>query len=339
MRMANTIPASSAKHLRIRVRGCGVIGLSIALELHARGFAVALSGIAQAAHSATRSGAGMLAVDDPANPAALHRLAVYSRALYPQYLDRLETLSGLRVPLQTNRTIEHRDDGSQHELNEASIDPRMLHDALLAAANRCGIEHADHRTEAELTIIATGAWSAQSSHAAVSPAKGQMLRVALPPALATLDSVHRSRKVYIVPRTHGPQTGTALIGATVEDAGFDTTTHAADLQRLRAFAAQLLPALADDRQAPQLEAWAGLRPRTPDDLPLLGATADAHTLMATGHFRNGILLAPATAQIIADLCQGKRPGVDIGTFSPERFAFALRRLPNECDDTATAHLL
>jgi len=148
-----------------------------------------------------------------------------------------------------------------------------------------------------------------------------MLRVQLPPGLQGLREVHRSDEIYIVPRTLGPQAGTALIGATIEDAGFDTSTHPRDLTHLRALAANLLPALADESSAPQLEAWAGLRPHTPDRLPLLGPVEPgSRHFLATGHYRNGILLAPATAVILADLIEAKPSNLDLTSFSPSRFA-------------------
>jgi glycine oxidase len=145
-----------------------------------------------------------------------------------------------------------------------------------------------------------------------------MLRVALPPSLRDLREVHRSEHIYIVPRTQGPQAGSALIGATVEDAGFDKTVYDADLKQLRAQAAEFLPALASEADAPTLEAWAGLRPATPDSLPILGNIEGA--ILATGHFRNGILLAPATAVIVADLIEGKQPATNISAFAPQRFS-------------------
>jgi glycine oxidase len=129
-----------------------------------------------------------------------------------------------------------------------------------------------------------------------------------------------------VPRTQGAQAGTALIGATVEDAGYDTHTRAHDLTHLRTLAAELVPALGSEARSPQIEAWAGIRPATADSLPLLGAHEpelrshdNARELLATGHFRNGILLAPATAVVMADLLEGKQPSIDLRPFSPGRF--------------------
>jgi glycine oxidase len=144
-----------------------------------------------------------------------------------------------------------------------------------------------------------------------------MLAVSLPPSLP-LRVVVRTPNIYIVPRTSGPSSGRAIIGATVEDAGFDKTLHPADIAHLRSLAAALLPPLAD---APQLEAWAGLRPATPDGLPLLGAlpTLPNH-FIASGHYRDGILLAPATAHVMAQLLSGEAPAVDLAPFSPARTA-------------------
>jgi len=143
-----------------------------------------------------------------------------------------------------------------------------------------------------------------------------MLRVRLP---FPLNVVHRSERVYIVPRTLGPQAGTALIGATVEDAGFDTSVRSEDLNALRALAAELLPEFASASAAPLVEAWAGLRPTTLDGLPIVGACMQRGRFVATGHYRNGILQAPGTAVIMADLLEGKSPAIDTSALSPLRF--------------------
>ncbi len=102
----------------------------------------------------------------------------------------------------------------------------------------------------------------------------------------------------------------------MEDAGFDVSTHAQDLAGLRAWGAELVPELGPAGEAPMVEAWAGLRPMTPDQLPMLGRYRGS--MVATGHFRNGILLAPATAKAIADLMEGKEPAVDLSVFEPGR---------------------
>jgi Glycine/D-amino acid oxidases (deaminating) len=97
---------------------------------------------------------------------------------------------------------------------------------------------------------------------------------------------------------------------------FDKTVRPSDIAHLRSLAASLLPALAE---APQLETWAGLRPATTDGLPFLGALPDRpHQFVAAGHYRNGILLAPATAHVMAQLLIGETPSIDLISFSPTR---------------------
>jgi glycine oxidase len=128
-----------------------------------------------------------------------------------------------------------------------------------------------------------------------------------------LRHIVRAPGVYLVPRSDGR----LLIGATVEDAGFDKRVVPETIQRLHEAAIAILPALAG---AKLLEAWAGLRPATPDRLPILGPTSLPGYFVATGHFRDGILLAPITARIMADLIAGATPAFDLTPFTPDRFA-------------------
>lgn len=223
-------------------------------------------------------------------------------------------------------------------IEEHSLDPRQLATSLIAAVrstsidlhtqthvlSACSIgESVEVHTSAGILHAAqfvdcTGSWAAASSplpHLNVAPRKGQMLAVSLPPSLV-LRSVVRTSSVYIVPRAAGPDTTRTIIGATIEDAGFDKTVHAHDIAHLRDIAASLLPEIA---YAPQLEAWAGLRPATPDGLPLLGPIpGQPNRFLATGHYRNGILLAPATAYVMAQLLTGERTSVDLTAYSPAR---------------------
>ncbi|MBB5064134.1 FAD-binding oxidoreductase [Granulicella mallensis] len=324
---ANSLPSPD-----ILIAGAGIIGLSLALELHFRGAQVTVLERSTALQHASTAAAGMLAVDDPHNPPALLPLSQLSRSLYPAFLQRIESLSGLAVPFQTDTTIQYMPDGSTQRLVEHSLDPRQLAPALLEAVRATSIDLREHTELLSITethqsllrvesngelspaklIHTQGAWARLQ----VRPVKGQMLRVQLPATLP-LREVHRTEHIYIVPRTQGPQAGTALIGATLEDAGFDTALHPESLDHLRSLAAQLLPSLADEATAPQVEAWAGLRPATTDSLPIL----DAHTpcqFLAIGHFRNGILLAPATAAVMADLIEGKSPAIDLAPFAASR---------------------
>jgi glycine oxidase len=350
----------------ICIAGAGIMGLSLALELHNRGARVTVLDRGEPLAEASSAAAGMLAAYDPDNPPQLLPLSELSLSLYPEFLDRLFDLSGLLVRLHTSTTLQalpagHElfgqqlpilapevlsllvpglEPGSQRFLllSEHSLNPRELAEALLAAVRATDIEL---RTQTPIRLIrsdsggvqihtpknalgagrfvdCTGAWSAASTlpaHLRISPRKGQMLAVALPPA-SPLHVVLRTPDIYIVPRTTEAAGIRAIIGATVEDDGFDKTVHPTDIARLRAHAARLFPPIAE---APELETWAGLRPSTPDNLPLLGPIPGLENqFLATGHYRNGILLAPATARVMAELIAGQRTSVDLAPFSPFR---------------------
>jgi glycine oxidase len=337
----------------ICIAGAGIIGLSLALELDRRGAAVAVMERDTALSHASTAAAGMLAVYDPAMHTALKALAGLSVALYPGFLAEIAARCSVEVPFQTSRTLQAHPGHSGTlppqmvaqlrrgrqpfaVLEEWSLDPRQLAPALLAAVRQSSIRLVEGTAvrrvretrggveietgggvlDAGRLVSTLGAWSAGVS---VRPRKGQMLSVRLPVGLG-LRQVVRTSEVYIVPRTLGPRAGTAVIGATIEDAGFDITTHNADLARLRALAGELLPELADERLCPTVDRWAGLRPATPDGLPLLGALPGAaNRYEATGHYRDGILLAPATARVMAELLSGEGPSVDLAAFSPARF--------------------
>src|SRR5262249_47355595 len=131
--------------------------------------------------------------------------------------------------------------------------------------------------------------SGVAHYAPVQPAKGQMLALRAPHV--KIDRVLWSDKAYLVPRNDGR----ILAGATVEYVGFDKTTTAGAIQKVLADSIEIAPGLA---QAAIEEIWAGLRPDSPDHLPILGSTDIENLLIATGHFRSGILLAPITAQLM-----------------------------------------
>ncbi len=220
-------------------------------------------------------------------------------------------------------------------LEEMTVDPRALAAACLKAGLHRGVEVASgspvtgvdcqqgrvtgvrttHTTyHAPAVVNCCGAWAGQIGgiHVPTRPVKGQMLSVA-PAQRNLIHHVVRMQDVYLVPRSDGR----ILIGATVEEAGFDKRVDADAIQALDHAAVALVPALA---QARRLEAWAGLRPGTPDDLPILGSTSLPGYFVATGHFRNGILLAPVTAQVMAEVVRGVTPSFDLTSFSAARFA-------------------
>jgi glycine oxidase len=219
-------------------------------------------------------------------------------------------------------------------LKERSVDPRALTAAAWKAAKHREI---DFSSGDEVTAVAVvdgrvtgvktiktvfhaakvvncaGAWAGQIAPYAfpTRPVKGQMLCLAMP-SRTFLKHVVRAPEVYLIPRSDGR----LLVGATVEEAGFDKRTDVDTMQRLRRAALALVPKLRDARI---LENWAGLRPGTPDALPILGATATPGYYVATGHFRDGILLAPITAEVMAAVIEGRAPQYDLSAFSAERF--------------------
>ncbi len=162
-------------------------------------------------------------------------------------------------------------------------------------------------------VNCAGAWSGKiGPHAfPIRPVKGQMLCLAMP-SRNLLKQVIRSPQAYLIPRSDGR----LLVGATVEEAGFDKRVDLATIQGLHKAALALVPKLAD---AHILENWAGLRPGTPDALPILGQTQTPGYYVATGHFRDGILLSPITAEVMAAVIEGRDPEFDLTPFSPTRF--------------------
>jgi glycine oxidase len=221
---------------------------------------------------------------------------------------------------------------------EASIDNRALTAAVLEAAQRSGAQFfpgssvnaiwregrvcrglvlQNENVEAKWTIIAAGCFSGTiegaAAYAPVRPAKGQM--AALRSDEVEIERVLWSEKIYLVPRNDGR----ILAGATVEYAGFDKRVTAGGIQKILLAAIELAPGLKNARIE---ETWAGLRPDSADHLPILGPTDLAGLLMATGHFRSGILLTPITARLTREWITEQRVRVDWDRFSPLRFQAA-----------------
>jgi glycine oxidase len=222
--------------------------------------------------------------------------------------------------------------------DEASIDNRALTKAVLRAAEesgaqifadhevaaiwreagRCaGLKLRDQNVPAKWTIIAAGCFSANidgvAAYAPVRPAKGQM--VSLRADELKIERVLWSEKVYVVPRNDGR----ILAGATVEYVGFDRHVTAGAVQKVLSAAIELAPGLANARIE---ETWAGLRPDSPDHLPILGPTDLDGVLIATGHFRSGVLLTPITARLLREWITEQRVSVDWDRLNPMRFAAA-----------------
>ena len=179
-----------------------------------------------------------------------------------------------------------------------------------------GIHHGD------AYVLAAGAWTSRidglppGTMPPVIPVKGEM--IALTPGLGTTLPRHVvwGNEVYLVPRH-----GRLFVGATVSHSGYDTSLTDEAASWLRSRAAGLMPALAGWEQA---EHWAGLRPGSPDDLPILGETAIPGLFVAGGQYRNGILLAPAIAEALRSLILERKSSLDISAFDPLRFASPIR---------------
>lgn len=242
-----------------------------------------------------RLGAAELSSLEPAlaapNTAVLHR--------GDGYVDNLTLLGALREALRCEWSIDF-------------IDGR----GALVAPSRdvCSVRTEDGRiVEGRHIVIAAGAWSALVAglprHVLVEPVRGQMLLLDGCP----LTHAVSSPDAYLVPR--GDQT---LVGSTLEHVGFDNRTTAAARDHLRSAAIAAVPELGRSNVR---RSWAGLRPMTPDGLPILGRDPDVPSIVyACGHGKNGILLAPLTAECIAAIIGGSRPPQDLAPYAIERFA-------------------
>ena len=224
--------------------------------------------------------------------------------------------------------------------DEGTVEPRALTSAVIAAAqhrdveirgdcavaelicerSRCtGFVAGGERISAGHVVVAAGCFSGQLTRgsdllgrlAPTRPVRGQML--ALRPRGVSLRRVLRSERGYLVPRRDGRM----VAGSTSEEAGFQKSVTPEGVRKIFDAALDLFPGLAD---AELVETWSGLRPGTPDDLPILGPTDVEGLLIATGHYRNGILLAPVTAKLTRDWIIDGQTRLDATAFSPLRFS-------------------
>jgi glycine oxidase len=176
-----------------------------------------------------------------------------------------------------------------------------------------GVRTAETIISAPVVVLAAGAWTSKLLPSLeITPVRGQMLCFQSAPA--TLRHVVYTARGYLVPR----RDGRLLTGSTTEHAGFDKDLTLKGLQAVTRNALEIAPALSD---LPLREAWAGLRPRAADGLPVIGADAKIAGLFhATGHYRNGILLAPLTGELLAETIVNQEAAPLLAAFSPARFA-------------------
>ncbi|MEG4319666.1 MULTISPECIES: glycine oxidase ThiO [unclassified Microcoleus] len=191
---------------------------------------------------------------------------------------------------------------------------------IISYKNRVfGVETTAGKLQADRYVLAAGPWCEKLLNIPVFPRKGQMLSVCVPENLGViqpLQTVLFGTGIYIVPR----QDGRIIIGATSENVDFTPGNTPAGIQSLLAGAIKLYPEL---QNYPILEFWWGFRPATTDELPILGASAWDNLILATGHYRNGILLAPVTAKLLADLMLEQKLDPLLAAFHYSRFAPAV----------------
>jgi glycine/D-amino acid oxidase-like deaminating enzyme len=261
--------------MHVVVIGGGAIGLSVAWHLlpHAR---ITVVDVPKPG-AASPASAGMLApFAEAKTPGPLLDLGVASLRMWPAFA------AELGVTLHGPGTL-HLADGTFLP-DEKNVDPREL---LAALRPQLHIVH--EPVEGDVTVIAKGAWSEPWSF----PVRGQLIALRSDAVETTI----YAPGVYLIPRN-----GQVIVGSTEEHVGFELGTPAA--AELHAKAAALVPAL---RDAEVVDAWCGFRPGSKDGLPYIGRI-DERTYVATGHFRNGILLAPITGALLAELIvTGKTP--------------------------------
>jgi glycine oxidase len=213
------------------------------------------------------------------------------------------------------------------------VDPRRLVDALVEGCRRRGVSWrrervtalrrhevvlaGDERERTDAVVVAAGCWSGTIEGlapdvVAVRPVKGQILRLRGPAGQSLAGHNIRGLDAYLVPRSDGE----VVVGATVEERGFDTTVTGGAVHDLLRAALELLP---DVGELALVETSAGLRPGTPDNAPLIGLSGIDSVVLATGHYRNGILLAPVTADTVVELVATGQTPEAIAAFCPRRF--------------------
>lgn len=251
--------------------------------------------------------------------------------------------------------------GSVLAEGDGVVDPRALSVALVEALSRMGVplnfstevsslvfedsgargerrvsgvHLSDGREISASTVIAAGgaesgrsAWLPGADRPPVRPVKGQVVELRGDPSDPACGRILASERVYLVPRTDGR----LIIGATVEEMGYDTAVTAGGIHELLREAYRLLPDIAEMEF---IEVTAGLRPGTPDNLPVVGPASTPGLILATGHYRNGILLAPVTAAAVADLVEsGAGPGESatgpMSAATPSRFPSDGESAPSE----------
>jgi glycine oxidase len=322
--------------MRVEIAGAGIIGLSIAWRLAQAGFDVTVRDAGLAASQSSWAGAGMLAPGGAfQSESRWTRLAIESLAIYPAFVEELTAATGLEIDFRVTGALELAFDAAEKEAlerprpagiaveeiaassvrffapvpragvlaarwfpDEAVVDPRHVCAALLAACRALGVEIRENEPVTECrgpAVIAAGAWSTRiaglESAPRAFPVKGHLLgyrckEESLPPIV-------RHGHHYALQRA----SGFTIFGSDHAHDVWDLSPDPDAVQTLAAAAAALLPGLLD---RPPDEVWTGLRPASGTGEPVVERLPGQDVWLAYGHFRNGILLAPITARLVAD---------------------------------------
>jgi glycine oxidase len=232
-----------------------------------------------------------------------------------------ELRAALRFPLDVqveNRRLVAALSASVEKHGVRVLTETNVHSLIIERETIKGVETSRGAVHAPVVVVAAGAWTSflaspdkAAPHISIEPVRGQILCFETNARLAR--HVIYSPRGYIVPRLDGR----LLAGTTTEHAGFETRVTEEGISAIRSHALEIAPAV---RNLPLVDSWAGLRPRAEDDLPVIGACADVRGLFyATGHYRNGILLAPLTGALLAEQIITGNTSPLINAFSPDRF--------------------
>jgi glycine oxidase len=262
---------------------------------------------------------GMHVLDAPDPDAALAWCAAYGLAAYSRHTNAGDSLWLPDIAQARNPRLVAALRGAVLQLG-GSIHEHCPATGVLTQGGRVtAVQTPTEALPADTVVLATGAWSglglaglAATPH--IRPIRGQMLLFKLQPGV--LDTILYCNGLYLIPRRDGH----VLVGSTLEDAGFDKATDAATLRRLHLEAAELLPALA---AVQPVQHWAGLRPGSPGNIPVIDRHPDFDNVFVNaGHYRYGVTMAPASAELLVDLMEGRAPALDP---APYRWQAALER--------------
>jgi glycine oxidase len=343
----------------IIIIGGGLMGMAIALHLKTQGVAVTVLRRSPTEAAGYAAAGMLAPEAEGLEPGPMRELCLRSRDRYATWSQEIEALTGESIgywpcgilapsyggetphAMASHRTREdllQLQPGLSPEVRggwwfpkDGQVDNRLLMAALQKGLDMLGVEQINGVTVERLVIdgdrvtglntsrglwqgshyvLATGAWSQDLLPVPVVPRKGQLL--ALQATEKTLNQVLFGGEIYLVPR----ENGRLIVGATSEDVGFAQGNTAAGIEQLLRATRRLVPGLGDLA----IESfWWGFRPATPDELPILGPGPQKNLTLATGHYRNGVLLTPITAEVIGDVVMGRSARLDLTPFHWSRF--------------------